>query len=200
MIFQIKTNTIGFHFEFQNWTFIHSVFLLLKKKTFQTHFCKTTKKNQTIQIINKPYLYSRIQMIKNVIILKLAVSIVVEIDADLFTTMDTVPSQYRSRPSGDPNSSQSVSKHLVLLDQALSLLMNINASMLTMMDLVMSDNRIGIGTNLDSRQGVAVDVVVLDQAPALAEDVHATLVAVIDLVPADRRVGIRGDPNASEVV
>lgn len=89
-------------------------------------------------------------MVENVVILELAVSVVVEVDADLFTGVYSVPPEYRRGTGCDPHSCKGIRVHFVLLYQPLTLFVNVDTAMLTVVDLVVPYDWVTVCPNLDS--------------------------------------------------
>lgn len=57
-------------------------------------------------------------MIVNIVVFELSMAIVVEVNADLFTRMNTISTQNGRATGRYPNTSQRISVHLILLDQS----------------------------------------------------------------------------------
>lgn len=169
--------------------------------------------NQDAAVLAAPYLVtpyygiaagsdldSGVQVVEDIVLFQAAVSVVVEIHADLFPRMDSVPSENRRTAGCDPDSGQRIGVNFILLDEALAFLVHVDASVLAVMNFVMAHNGVRVGANLNARQSVAVNVVVFDESATFAEDVHASLVAVVDIVFTYRWITVRRDPHTGEVV
>lgn len=86
------------------------------------NFWNKNKKNQSV---HTPDLNTRIFMVIDFIILKCAASLIVEVDTDLFTAMDTIVSQYGCTSCRDPNTSKRIPEYLVILDESHTALVDV---------------------------------------------------------------------------
>lgn len=101
-------------------------------------------------------------MIENVVVLELSVAVVVEVNANLLSGMDTVASQNGGAAGCDPDTSQSVGIDFILFNQSLAFLVHINSAVLAVVNLVMTYDGIRSSTDLDASEGIAINIIVLD--------------------------------------
>lgn len=101
-----------------------------------------------------PDLDAGVEVVEDVVVLQLAMSVIVEVHAHLLTRMYSIPPENRRGACCYPDAGQCVSVNFILLYQPLSLLVYVDTSVLSVVNLVVPHYRITVCTDLYASQCV----------------------------------------------